>query len=191
MRDQSPPIHIDSPAGVHRLALRAPDQLLHRHRSDVLQVVRSRARDNRIPDDRIVGIQGLVRRIGPRRGHPDEDLLGVPVEQGGEVCGEGEADGGVFFLLRGVVVRAAARSASNVSRCCGGHREGYRYTWRSLTKTSALGVRTLKKSVDAIRTAITKRTEVKEPKTFWARVRVECILASRSLFRTMGSRLAQ
>jgi hypothetical protein len=40
------------------------------------------------------------------------------------------------------------------------------YTWRSLTNTSALGVRGARKSVDAIKAATTNRTVVKKPKTF-------------------------
>lgn len=40
----------------------------------------------------------------------------------------------------------------------------------------ALGVRGARKSVHAINAPTAKQTEVKKPKTFWARVRVECIL---------------
>jgi hypothetical protein len=43
-----------------------------------------------------------------------------------------------------------------------------------LTVILALGVRAEKKSVEAMRAATTKQTVVKKPKTFWARVIVEC-----------------
>jgi hypothetical protein len=54
-----------------------------------------------------------------------------------------------------------------------------------LTVILALGVRAEKKSVEAMRAATTKQTVVKKPKTFWARVIVECIfayVARRTLF---------
>jgi hypothetical protein len=100
------------PTRIYSLPLCALDQFLHRRRPDILQVVCRRARDDGIPDNRLVRVQGLVLRgaIGPRRGDVDEDLLGVPGEEGGEVSGEGEADRGIFFFLVGVVVWAAPDS---------------------------------------------------------------------------------
>jgi len=69
-------------------------------------MIRARARDDRVPDDgaiRGVGAGG----VGPLGGDVDEELFGVPGDEGGEVCVEGEFDGGVFFLFGGVVVDAA------------------------------------------------------------------------------------
>lgn len=64
--------------------------------------------NNSVPDDGFGGrggVWGFGVWIGG--GDPEEDLLGVPVEEGGEVGVEGEGDVGVFFTLGGVVVRAA------------------------------------------------------------------------------------
>jgi hypothetical protein len=44
----------------------------------------------------------------PNGRHVDEDLLGVPGEQGGEVSVERKADIGVLFFLFGVVVWATS-----------------------------------------------------------------------------------
>ena len=75
-------------------------------------MVCGRRSDYRIPDD------GLVRQLGsvfcvlvwPAGGHVDEDLFGVPGEEGGEVGGEGEADVGAVFQFAGVVVGATSQS---------------------------------------------------------------------------------
>ena len=61
-----------------------------------------------VPDDGRAGGVGRGRgRVGPGGGYVDEELLSVPGEEGGEVGGEGEADGGVFFFFGGVVVGTA------------------------------------------------------------------------------------
>jgi hypothetical protein len=60
-----------------------------------------------------------------------------------------------------------------------------------LTNKSAPGVRGARKSVLAMKAARTKRTLVKKPKIFWARVRVECISALESLSQDNGWGLAQ
>lgn len=65
------------------------------------------ARDDVVPDD---GLVGGVFRAGPFGGYVDEDLLGVPGEERGEVGVEGELDDGVFFLFRAVVMRTASDS---------------------------------------------------------------------------------
>jgi len=75
-------------------------------------MVCARIRNNRIPDDRLIRhivIRGRGSSI-PRRGNPDEDLFGVPGEEGGEVSGQREPDVGVFFFAVGVVVWAAAEA---------------------------------------------------------------------------------
>lgn len=72
-------------------------------------MVRARICDDGIPDHRF--IDQLPRRGGgirPVGGDIDENLLGVPGEEGGEVCGEREADVGVLFAFGGVVVGSAA-----------------------------------------------------------------------------------
>lgn len=60
--------------------------------------------DDAVPDDGgVVGVAGPA----PVGGDVDEELLCVPCEERGEVCLEGEADDGVFFLFGGVVVGSA------------------------------------------------------------------------------------
>lgn len=99
----------DIPARINALPLRAPPQLLHSRRPDVGEVVRARGRDDGVPDDGAVGGLGALGGVGvrPLGRHVDEELLGVPGEEGGEVGVEGEADRGVLFFLGGVVVGAA------------------------------------------------------------------------------------
>ena len=53
------------------------------------------------------------------------------------------------------------------------------YTCASFMETSALGVRGKRRSDEAIRAATMNATVVKKPKTFWARTRVECMVAVR------------
>lgn len=77
-------------------------------------MIRRWVRDDRVPD------HGLVHQlrsggIGPAGGHPDEHLLGVPVEERGEIGRERELDHGVFFFARAVVVGTAADAAGAVS----------------------------------------------------------------------------
>ena len=67
--------------------------------------------DDAVPDDGLVGrvlvCFGVIGRW-PLGGHVDEDLLGVPCEERGEVGVEREVDDGIFFLFAGVVVRSAS-----------------------------------------------------------------------------------
>lgn len=72
-------------------------------------MIRRRVRDDRIPDDSLVH-QFCSCGIWPACRHPHENLLGVPVEERGEVSGEGEFDDGVFFFAGGVVVWSASYS---------------------------------------------------------------------------------
>lgn len=51
------------------------------------------------------------------------------------------------------------------------------YTWTSFTAIFALGVRGVIRSEAAIKAATTKATVVKNPKTFWKRTMLECIVA--------------
>ena len=51
----------------------------------------------------------------PLGGDVDEDLLGVPVEEGGEIGFEGELDYGVFFFFGTVVVWSAADAVGGIS----------------------------------------------------------------------------
>jgi len=51
------------------------------------------------------------------------------------------------------------------------------YTWTPFTATFALGVRGAIRSEAAIKAATTKATVVKNPKTFWKRTMLECIVA--------------
>ena len=98
----------DVPAGINALARGTLAKLLERRRAVVSEVVGRGRRDDGVPDDGLVG-----RRVGVGGGRPfggdvDEDLLGIPGEEGGEVRVERELDDGVFFVLGGVVVGAAA-----------------------------------------------------------------------------------
>lgn len=77
-------------------------------------MIRRRTRNNLIPNHRLI-TQLATRAIRPRRRDVDENLFGVPGEQGGEVRGHGEADDGVFFFFRRVVVRAAFDSIYIIS----------------------------------------------------------------------------
>lgn len=70
--------------------------------------------DYGVPDDDFGG-WGVAGCGGVGRGDPEEDLFGVPVEKGGEVCVEGEGDVGVLFAFGGVVVGAAFGSGCCVS----------------------------------------------------------------------------
>lgn len=61
-----------------------------------------------VPDDGFGGRGGVWRfGVWVRGGDPEEDLFGVPVEEGGEVGVEGEGDVGVLLAFGGVVVRTA------------------------------------------------------------------------------------
>lgn len=64
-------------------------------------------RNDGIPHDdlRVRNVLRVLRRVGG--GDVREDLLGVPVEEGGQVGIEVEGDVGVFLALRAVIVRAA------------------------------------------------------------------------------------
>ena len=95
------------PLWCNSLALCAPLELLHGYGPNILEVVCAGVRDDGVPDDGLVGV--IVGR-GPLGGDVDEELLGVPCEQGREICVEGELDDGVFFLLGGVVMWAALDS---------------------------------------------------------------------------------
>lgn len=74
-------------------------------------MIRARIRNNRIPNDRLVRKLTRLRccrsSVRPRRRYVDEELLGVPVEERGEVGGESEPDDGVFFFFSRIVVWAA------------------------------------------------------------------------------------
>lgn len=93
--------------------------------------------DNAVPDDgRVGGVVGA----GPVGGNVDKEVLCVPGEEAREVCLEREANHGIFFLFRAVVMRTAfdtvCPKAMRVSRCAmsverrGGEKmltlEGYR-----------------------------------------------------------------
>jgi hypothetical protein len=73
-------------------------------------MVCGRRSDYCIPDDGLVRQLGSVFGVlvGPAGGYVDEDLFGVPGEEGGEVGGEGEADVGTVFQFAGVVVGATS-----------------------------------------------------------------------------------
>lgn len=96
------------PARVNRLALSASLQLLHSNGPDTLQVVGARVRNDGIPND---GFVGRVIDAGPLGGDVDEDLLGVPCEERGEVGFERELDDGVFLLLGAIIMGTAFDSA--------------------------------------------------------------------------------
>lgn len=65
--------------------------------------------DNGVPDHGLVGrIRLCVVGGWPLSAYVDEDLLGVPCEERGEVGVEGKVDDGVFFLFAAVVVRSAS-----------------------------------------------------------------------------------
>lgn len=83
-------------------------------------MVGARGGDDGVPDDGAVGGLGALGGVGvgPLGRDVDEELFGVPGEEGGEVGVEGEADGGVLFLLGGVVVGAALVSVGGVSCVC-------------------------------------------------------------------------
>lgn len=115
-------------------------------------------------------------------------MLGIPVEEGGEVGGQREADYGVFFFLGGVVVWAAQNTGRRgwlaLSSAWGDGREfelgqgeiEVPYVCTSFTMTLEVGVRGASTSENAIRAATTKATVVKKPKTFCARTTVECMI---------------
>lgn len=74
------------------------------------------ARDDGVPDD---GTVGLVRGDavggggrGPLGCDVDEELLGVPGKERGQVGVEGKLYYSIFLFLRAVVVRPALHSAS-------------------------------------------------------------------------------
>jgi hypothetical protein len=109
-------------------------------------------------------------------------LFRIPGEEGGEVGGEGELDYGVFFFFRRVVMWSASNPAVAISLLVlegelGSEGTRATYTWTSFTATFALGVRGAIRSEAAIRAATTKATVVKNPKTFWMRTMLECIVA--------------
>ena len=72
-------------------------------------MVRTRVRNDLIPDNSLV-----CRVVGarPLGGDVDEELLGVPCEERGEVGVEGELDDGVFFLFGAVVMGTTLDSAA-------------------------------------------------------------------------------
>lgn len=85
--------------------------------------------DDAVPDDgRVCGFVGA----GPVGGDVDEEVLCVPGEEAGEVGLEGEADHGVLFLFRAVVMGTALDSVSPVSGCWEGREP-------NCTKTLTLG----------------------------------------------------
>lgn len=92
----------DLPAGVNGLALGTALKLLHGNRANVLQVVGARVGDDGVPDDSLVG---GIARAWPLGGDVDEELLGVPCEEGRKVGFEGELDDGVLLLLGAIVMR--------------------------------------------------------------------------------------
>lgn len=94
----------EAAGGVDGLSGGAAAQLAQGDGPDVREVVGAGGRDDGVPDH---GRVGLVRGGGPVGGHVDEDLLGVPGEEGREVGVERELDDGVFFFLGAVVVRPA------------------------------------------------------------------------------------
>lgn len=73
-------------------------------------MVGARGGDDVVPDDGLVGGVGAAARRGPLGRHVDEDLLGVPGEERGQVGVHRELDDGVFLLLAAVVVGTTADS---------------------------------------------------------------------------------
>lgn len=104
----------DIPARIDRLARGAFLELFHGGGTDVGEVVRARGGDYLVPDHGLVlgnvtaGDGG--RGVRPLGRHVDEDLLGVPGEEGREVRLEGELNHGIFFFFGAVVVWSAADS---------------------------------------------------------------------------------
>ena len=91
-----------------------PPPTLHqfplRHLRQIRQVVRARAGDDGIPDDRLVRrCLRAARCLIPCSCHVDEDLFRVPRKQARQVGVEIKADAGVFFFLGAVVVRSSLR----------------------------------------------------------------------------------
>ena len=76
-----------------------------------------------VPDNGLVGggVTGDGGAIGcgrrPFGRNVDEELLGVPCEQGRQIGVKGELYDGVFFLLAAVVVRTSADSVQREESC--------------------------------------------------------------------------
>lgn len=148
--------------------------------------------DDAIPDDGLIG-RVCCRVVGrwPLSRYVDEDLLGVPCEERGEVGIEREVDDGVFFLFAGVVVRSASNAvvvwqvwlASDIylgiymaalhdSRhgevMPGTEGKGFTtHTWTLVVlRVRTIGARSATKSEAAMKAATTKATVVKKPNTF-------------------------
>lgn len=91
------------PAWINRFAECTALEFLHGDRANILEMIGAWVRDNRVPDDSLVGRISGGRPFG---GDVYEKLLGVPCEEGGEVGVERELDDSVFFLLGTIVMRA-------------------------------------------------------------------------------------
>ena len=106
------------PSTINTLPPPTLDQLPLRHLPQIRQMIRTRTRNNRIPNARLVRRRHniplrfltLTRGLVPRCCHIDEYLFRVPRKEAGEVGGEVEADAGVFFFLGAVVVRSSFRA---------------------------------------------------------------------------------
>lgn len=72
--------------------------------------------DDGVPDHGLGGRDGGGVGRGVGGGDVEEDLLGVPVEEGAEVGVEGEGDVGVLFAAGAVVVGAAGGSVGQLGQ---------------------------------------------------------------------------
>lgn len=116
------------PARIYRPPRCALLELLQCRGAVLGQVVCRRARDDAVPDDRLVRrvpTTATVPIIRPLSRNVHEHLLGIPREQARQVGVEAELDDGVLFLFRGVVVRPALDDL-HVGRREGAHGWGAR-----------------------------------------------------------------
>lgn len=139
-------------------------------------------RDDGVPDHGLGGWDGGGGG-GVDGGDVQEDLLRVPVEEGAQVCVEVELDVCVFLTLGAVVVWSTFDSVletHTISRSEPFPRslDGvWTYTCTFRSSSDAEGDCGHTSTLSAMATPTANTTDVKKPKTFWMRMRLECISA--------------
>jgi hypothetical protein len=94
----------EATVGVDSLSFGTALELLHSHRSDVLEMVGAGIRDDLVPDNSLVG---RIVGSGPLGSDIDKYLLSVPCEKASQIGIQVESNNCIFLLLGAVVVRSA------------------------------------------------------------------------------------